>query len=108
MTANTTNGSHYTSTSRWGEVFDALVPITIQSVTVYATGTANRTIFLQNSSGTVIDSLVTNITSGTQTVTLNFNVPVGTGYILGCSGSNSLWRDKGGAVYPYTILELFL
>ena len=47
MTANTTNGSAYTSTSRWGELFDALVPITIQTVTVYATGTANRTIFLQ-------------------------------------------------------------
>jgi len=102
-TLNAATGSYYTSTARQGLVFNALIPITIKSVVVYANTTANRTIFLQNSAGTVIDSLVVNIASGTQTVTLNFNVPTGTGYTLGCSSNNSLWRESSGAVYPYTL-----
>ena len=103
MAANTTNGSYYTGTSRRGLKFDALAPFTLISVTVYANTAANRTIFVKNSSGVEIDSLTTSIASGTQTVTLNFSIPVGTGYTIGCSGSSSLWRETSGAVYPYTL-----
>ena len=46
-----------------------------------------QNIWLENSSGTVINSLVTSIASGTQSVTLNFNVPAGTGYVLGTNGA---------------------
>ena len=107
MTAKGATGGYYTSTARQGEVFDALSDITLNSVTVYANTTANRTIFLKNSSGTVIDSIVeTNLPSGTQTVTLNWSIPAGTGYTLGCSSNNSLWRETAGASYPYTATGL--
>jgi len=96
-------GSYYTTASRQGLLFNVLVPIKIKTVTVKANSTANRTIFLQNSSGVVIDSLVVNIATGTQTVTLNFNVPVGNGYTLGCNSSSNLWRETSGVVYPYSI-----
>ena len=99
-------GGYYTSTARQGLIFDALTNITLNSVTVYANTTANRTIFLKNSSGTVIDSLVKSISSGTQTVALGWSIPAGTGYILGCSSNNSLWRETSGASYPYTATGL--
>jgi hypothetical protein len=84
-------------------MFDVYVPITIQTVNVYASNTASRTIFLKNSSEIEIDSLTTTISSGAKTVTLNFNVPAGTGYTLGCSANNNLWREITDASFPYTI-----
>lgn len=109
LSAKTATGGYYYGTSydgTWGLIFDVLSPVTIKSVTVYANSTADRNIWLQNSSGTVINSLTVNIPTGTQSVTLNFDVPVGTGYILGTDGQNNLWRDQGTASYPYTIAGL--
>jgi C1A family cysteine protease len=106
VSAKTTSGGYYYGTNyngEWGLVFDVSSPIRIVSVMVYANSAAARTIWLENSSGTVIDSAVVNISSGQQTVTLNFDVPVGTGYILGTHGQNNLWRDQGTATYPYTV-----
>ena len=102
MTAKTTNGGYYTSTARQGEIFDVYRPVTINSVTIYANSTGSKTIFLKNSSGTTIDSLVTSV-NGTQSVNLNFHVPAGTGYILGVSAANNCWRETSGAAYPYSI-----
>jgi C1A family cysteine protease len=96
-------GGYYTSTATQGEIFDALAPVTIKSVTVYANTTGNRTIYLKSSAGAVLDSLTTNIASGMHDVTLNFDVPSGNGYILACSSNNNLWREKSGAIYPYTL-----
>lgn len=103
MAAKGTTGGYYTSTAKQGEVFNALTAFTLKSVTVYANTTASRTIFLVDNTGKVIDSLVTSIKSGTQSVTLNFHVPVGTGYTLVCSSNNSLWRETKGPSYPYTV-----
>ena len=103
MAAKTATGANYSTATRQGLKFDALTSLTINAVTVTASTTANRTIFVKNSAGVEIDSLTVNIATGTQTVTLNFKVPAGTGYTLGCSSSSNLWREKSGAVYPYTI-----
>ena len=97
------NGTYYTATGIQGLKFNALKPLTIKSVTVYANTTADRTIWLKNSSGIILNTLTTNIASGQQNVTLNFIVPEGTGYVLSCDISNSLWRDSEGGVYPYTL-----
>ena len=97
-----TSGGYYSGTGRQGEIFNAVAPIIIKSVTVYASTSANRTIFLKDITGTVIDSITTNIGSGMQTVDLNFNVPQGNGYTLGCSSANYFWRESIGIVYPYT------
>jgi C1A family cysteine protease len=99
-------GAYYNQTATQGLIFDALSPLTIKTVTVYASGTANRTITLKNSSGTVIHTLTTSISSGMQLVTLNFDVPAGTGFVLACGPGCNLWRDKSGAVYPYSISNL--
>ncbi len=105
----TSTGGYYYGTNyngNFGLIFDVLADLTIKSVKVYSNSTASRTIWLQNSNGMVIDSLVVNIPSGTQTVTLNFHVPAGTGYVLGTYGQNNLWRDNAGANYPYTVTDL--
>ncbi len=105
MAAKTSSGNYYTYTSNWAETFDALKAINIVSVVVYANSTANRTIFLMNSAGTILDTTVVNITSGQHTIPLNFHVLAGTGYQLGVDGGTScnLWRDDVGASYPYTL-----
>ena len=103
MAAKTTNGGYYTSTGVQGEIFDAYTPFTIQSATVYANTAASRTIYLRNSSGALLDSLVTpTISTGTQSVNIGFHVPIGKGYVLSCSKANNLWRETSGAAYPYT------
>lgn len=106
LAAKTSSGGYYTSTSAWALVFDVYSDLTIKSVTVYASGAANRTIWLKNSSGTELDSVVVNIPDGTQSVNLNFHVPAGTGYQLGTNAANNLWRDQSGAVYPYTLANV--
>jgi len=106
MAAKTANGGYYTNTAAWALTFDALSNLTINSVTVYANSSASRCIWLKNSSGTMIDSVTTNIASGTHSVTLNLNVPAGTGYQLGTDANCNLWRETSGAVYPYTVAGL--
>lgn len=106
MTANTINGGYYKSTAQQGLLFDAMTQFTINSVSVYADSSCSRTINVKNSSGAIIDSLTTYINSGTQSVTLNFNVPAGSGYILYANADCKLWRDTLNAVYPYTIPAL--
>jgi hypothetical protein len=93
----------YTNSAREGLVFNADVPLTIQSVMVYEKTAGNRTIVLKNSSGTEIDSITTATTTGSQTIPLNFSVPAGTGYILQSPGSSAFWRDNT-ATYPLTLL----
>ncbi len=106
MSAKTTTGAYYTSTARQGLYFNALVPLTIKTVKVYSDVSGNKTVWLKNNSGVVIDSLVSNISSGEQTVTLNFNIPAGIDYQLGASAACHLWRDGGGATYPYNVSNL--
>jgi PKD repeat protein len=107
MAANTANGSYFnTAGYGWALIFDALSTVTINSVTVYANSTASRCIWLKNSSGAMLDSVTTSIATGTQSVTLNFNIPAGTGYQLGADGTCNLWRESSGTSYPYTTAGL--
>ena len=105
-TDNTGSGGYYTSTSYWALVFDVVSPIKLVSVIVYANSSGYRTIRLQNSLGVVLDSAVINIPNGQQTITLNFDIPAGSGYMLGTYGSNNLFRNSSGGVYPYTISDI--
>jgi hypothetical protein len=57
--------------------FDAYNPFKLQSVKVYAKNSGNRTIYLGNSSGTVIQSLIINIPAGKSRVNLNFDQGAG-------------------------------
>ena len=103
MIDSTTNGSNYSGSRRHGLVFNADVPLTIDTVTVYESTAGSRTIFLANSSGADMDSVIITTVTGKQKVALNFNVPAGTGYTLGAAGVNYFWRETSGASYPYTV-----
>lgn len=83
------------------EIFDVLQPCTLVSVLVYATGAGNRTITLNNSTGTVLQTATINIPNGSSRITLNFPLTVGTGYQLAVGGTPNLYRNSAGASYPY-------
>lgn len=99
---NTFGGGGYFNGTQ-SQIFTAFQPFTLVSVLVYATGAANRTIELRNSGGTVLQSTTVNIPDGSSRVTLNFNVPAGTGLQLGVTANANLYRNNAGPTYPYTI-----
>lgn len=94
-----TNPAHYLT-------FDVVQNSTIESVVVNAQNTGNRTFELRNSVNAIITSTTINLTSiGNNTVNLNFNVPIGTGYRLGlnASSASALYRTNTSVSYPYNI-----
>lgn len=102
-TYNIANGSIYTSTGEHYLIFDVNSDIVLKSVEVTASGAMNRTIELQNSSGTVIDSRTINIPDGTSRINLNFDIPAGTDYRLAGQAAPNLFRNSSNCNYPYDI-----
>jgi len=84
-------------------VFSCTEPVVLKSVKVYSASTGNRTIYLRNASGSTIDSRTINIPSGESRITLDFNVPAGTGLQLAAQKYPNLYRNDGGTSYPYNI-----
>lgn len=103
---NSGGGAYFTAAATHFLVFDAIKPFILKSVKVYAQSAGNRTISLQNSSGTTIDTRVINIPTGESRITLDFAVPAGTNFQLACSQSNGLYRNNAGCAYPYQISGL--
>jgi hypothetical protein len=98
-----------------GDDFNVTTACIINTVKVYTTSAdyGVREIQLLDASLNVLDFVSVNITSDTTVVTLNFNVPVGSGYRLTTNtavnnanfGGNSpeLRRSTSGVNYPYNI-----
>jgi len=89
-------------------LFDVLSPngITIKNVDVYpATSGSAFTMVIKNSSDVIIQTYngVTTTTGTVQTVNVNFQVPLGSGYKLGYTSGPSFYRNTAGATFPYTI-----
>ena len=84
------------------EVFTVNQACTLLSVLVYAQGAGNRTITLNNSAGTVLNTVTINVPNGQSRVALNFPLAVGTNYQLAATGTPNLYRNSAGASYPYT------
>ncbi|MGD0712143.1 MAG: C1 family peptidase, partial [Bacteroidales bacterium] len=86
----------YTSAGEHYLTFDCSTAVTLVSVTMYgnASVSGSRTISLENSSSTVLQSTTVNVLPGQNTYTLNFNIPVGTGLILACSDGTDIYRDS--------------
>lgn len=85
--------------------FNVTEPFTLEEVTVYvpADNTAgNRTIELYDAGGMLLSSVVANCAIGENTLTLNFDIPVGNGYQIACP-ENNLFRNNSGLTYPYAI-----
>ena len=104
-TDNTGGGGNYNG-ARW-PLFDVFEKCTLNSVKVYAQGTADRTIQLVDNNDNVIISKTVNIPDGEQRVILNFNLTPGTDFSLRISGSANLFRSNNtGINYPYNIGSL--
>lgn len=99
-TIGTTN-NHNSAQDR-GLVFNVTQPCVLKSVWVYAQDTANRTINLWDSQGTVLQTITLNIPDSASRINLNFNLTPGTGYEIG-GNSMDLFRNTTGMVFPYTL-----
>jgi Zn-dependent metalloprotease len=103
---NTGSGGYFTSSNSHHLEFNASGPGVIKSVKVYASTPGNRTIQLQNGSGTVLVSKTVNIPVGESRITLDFSFSSGNGFKLVGPGSPNLYRNSGGTAYPYVIGNL--
>jgi len=96
-------GSIFTFNNYHDLIFDCYAPVKLISVKVYAQGAGDRTITLMDNVSNMLDSVTVNLPDGMSIVTLNFDLPVGTDLELGCEGNVNLFRNQGGAVFPYTL-----
>jgi len=93
------------NTGSAGLYFHAYKDLIIKSVKVFAYGDAKRTIQLKDSSGNIILDTSVQIPNGESRIILNFYVPKGNFYSLYCLNA-SMYRNTGGAKYPYIIQNL--
>jgi Ig-like domain CHU_C associated/Secretion system C-terminal sorting domain len=114
MTGMTSNTLGSGSNNASGHLkFDSRRPFKLVSVVVYPSTAGNRTVELRNSGGTVIQSKTFSLPSapGGMRIYLDFDVPQGNDLQLGLgSGSDNLFRNNTGAVFPYDVsqvLEIF-
>ena len=98
------NGGYLASTNAW-EVFNVTQNCILNSVIVQAQVAGLRVIELRDNTSATIYSTFVNLSVGTNTVLLGYNITVGNGYQLGlASGSTgNLYRSNSGSTYPYNI-----
>ena len=89
-------------------VFDCYVPSRIVSAMIYVEDPGVLTFELRDDNGTIIESSTQNVVAGSQRITLNFDLPVGTDYELGLDNPNQIgvFRNNSGATYPYNFGNL--
>lgn len=99
-----TNGGYLASGTSW-EVFNVTQNCILNSVVVDAQVAGLRVIELRDNTSATIYSTFVNLSVGTNTVLLGYNIPIGTAYQLGlASGSTAnLYRSNSGSTYPYSI-----
>jgi Zn-dependent metalloprotease len=95
-------GSNFTNTNYHDLIFDVYSPTTLVSVVVYAGAAGNRTFTLIHNAAT-LQTITVNVPNGQSTVTLNWPLPVGTAFELGCQGNVNLYRNNANASFPYTL-----
>ena len=85
-------------------IFDCFEPVILRTVKVFAGSAGNRTIELRNNVGTILQTAIVYVDAGEQTVTLDFDIPVGTSLQLGTEDGSApdLYRNNSGPSYPYT------
>lgn len=97
------NGGFYTGNQHIE--FYAYSDFTLESVKVYAQGTANRTIELRDNTGGLLMDMVLSIPDGESRITLNFPIQQGAVYQLGTliNSLPNLYRNNGSVAYPYIL-----
>lgn len=86
-------------------VFDVTEAVKLTAITVFATGTADRTLELKDAADNVLESRVVSINDGESRLTLNLELPVGQGLQLGFADGADLFRNNTGVSYPYEVGE---
>jgi len=101
-TNSNSNGANHTTSGRY-LIFDCTESVMLEQVTVNAQNTGEIEIQLQNNSGDVLDAAIVTVTSGVQTVDLNFMIPVANDLrLVGVNFSTGgLYRNNSGISYPY-------
>lgn len=106
--ANATGGKlengdgQYHDNSNYWLLFDAHEDIVIESVKVYADGEDERTIRVIDELNQTIDEITVLIPDGESIVTINLEVPQGTGYGLRSVGDDpQMWRDSSDDDLPF-------
>ncbi len=105
---NTSDDGDYDNTdTQHYLIFDCFDDCELQEVTVYAETTAERTISLRNAAGEVLQEKTLNISSGEQTISLNFELSPGENYQLAVNANSGLYRGRQTWTntfdYPYEI-----
>ena len=84
------------------QLFNCTKPLKLVSVVIDANSAGARTIELHDANDAVIATTTVTLTTGSQTVPLNFSVPAQNGLRLGIwTGTIALYRNSNGASYPY-------
>ncbi|MEM7367623.1 MAG: T9SS type A sorting domain-containing protein [Bacteroidota bacterium] len=90
-----------------GITFDVFTPSVLKSVKVFTDQAGSMRIQLENSSGTILDSVTIHVseTSFTETIVpLFFDLPVGTGYrLMGTNVTGGFGMIFGTTPFPFTI-----
>jgi hypothetical protein len=105
---NQAGGAYHTNSQRWLE-FDVHEDIRLNSVTLYANGTYERSFELINEFGMVLESTTQNVTDGTFVLELDWDLEPGNNYGLRCTTDDpQLWREgtDSDLNYPYEVGDL--
>jgi PKD repeat protein len=96
-------GSFYNSNELYGLYFNVTEPCLIKSFDVRANSAGTRNIVVADANGYIVKTANVSIPAGASTVTVNFQMDVGTGYLLVVYNSVvDLYYNTAGGNYPYT------
>ncbi len=102
---NTGNGNYYAFDNR-AMLFDVFKPCVLRKVDVYAQNPGNRTFQLLNQYGALITQKTVALTTGLNTVSLDFDLPEMTQARLKILGTSNLYINTIGGTYPYNLGNL--
>ncbi len=87
-------------------IFDVNEDMILHTVKVYSDKPDTRVIVLSDETGNLIRRREVWIEEGEHRIEINFDIPKGKNYQLGLHSDAYMWRNDGGATYPYEISNL--
>lgn len=84
-------------------IFDALADFKLKSVRVVAQDDGVRTFTIRRNDGSSLVDTQINLVTGNNVVELNWAIPQGSSYQFRTGPQANLYRNNGGAVFPYVI-----
>lgn len=103
---DSSSGGVFHSSVTFYLIFDVLEPMTLKSFKVYAEGSGDRTIYIEDDNGAIVHTGTFNVPDGESRVNVNWAFSPGTGYKTRVQETNhGFWRDNNSAQvnYPYDV-----